>query len=294
MTSRAFAISPLGRCHNQNDRAIPLWKVELHDLARGLCGGLIVALPLLYTLEMWERARYIASLDLMLILIAAYFINVAASFFCGFKARQKRVSPWFDALTAMGIGAFASVATLYLIGRFGFDTPPKVLISMVTLELIPVSLGVSLAKNQLGASRSCDEEDERTWAGVDSRKLLATLIGAILFAFNVAPTVEPKVILTTITPWHIIAIALFSLFISWLMVENARFQNPDNQGKGKFLALPWVETVVSYLVSLLVSASFLWTFGYIDLGTDMITVLSWVIVLGYATTLGGSAGRLIL
>lgn len=292
MSSGALDVSTLDRCYRDDDRSLPLWRLELQDIARGFCGGLIVALPLLYTLEMWDRARYISTLDLMLVLVIAYFVNVGACYFCGFKSDRRRGIPWLDALTAMGIGAVAAIVTLLLIGRFGLDTPPRIIVSIVTLELLPVSLGASLAMNQLGGGNSC--EDGPTWGSVDIRKLMATAIGAILFAFNVAPTVEPKLILTTITEWHVILLAAFSLFVSWLMVYYARFHRADERESGRVFTSAFVETVLSYFISLLVSAAFLWTFGYIGVQTDWDTIIPWVIVLGYATTLGGSAGRLIL
>ncbi|MBT8143547.1 MAG: TIGR02587 family membrane protein [Gammaproteobacteria bacterium] len=285
-----FQTSPLGERLETSNGEAALWLVELRDLARAFCGGLIVALPLLYTMEMWHRARFMPPLDLLTVLVVAYFINVAACYFCGFKSRRRRVQPWWDAATAIGIGAIASLCTLLLIGRINPGTPAHVIVNIVTLELIPVSLGAALAMNQLGGSRCNDDEK---WGTPDIRSVIATILGGILFAFNVAPTIEPKIILTTVSDWHILAIAVFSLLISWLMVDFAHFSDAEEEG-GRILRSEAVETAVSYLISLLVSAGFLWTFGYIDTSTDLSTVVPWVVVLGYATTLGGSAGRLIL
>ena len=276
---------------DEDDRA-PIWLVELRDLARGLCGGLIVALPLLYTMEMWQRARMMPAIELIGVLLAAYLINVGANYFCGFKSQQRRVQPWLDSITALGIGAVAALVTLLLVGRLDAGMPLAVVVNLISLELIPVSLGASLAMNQLGGRGGCSDEVPE-FMGPDTRKLLATVIGAILFAFNVAPTIEPKVIMTTITWWHVIGIAAFSLFISWLMVEFARFGGNEPR-KGSVFDEVWLETVLSYLVSLLVGACLLWMFGYIGLHTPLSTMIPWIVVIGYATTLGGSAGRLIL
>lgn len=294
MNAQWLGMSPLTHQVDTGAGPAPMWIVELRDLARALCGGLIVALPLLYTMEMWTRARQIPEMDLMMILVGAYFVNVAANYFCGFKSQTRRVQPWLDSLTAMGVGTVAALVTLYLVGRLTFNTPPGVVVNLIGLELIPVSLGASLAMNQLGGGGSGDDGPPQ-WANRDIHKLLATTIGAILFAFNVAPTIEPKIITTTITWWHTIALAGFSLFISWLMVEFAHFGKPS-QDQEPCLLFPdkWVETSLSYVISLLVSAAFLWMFGYIGADTPWSTIVPWVVVLGYATTLGGSAGRLIL
>lgn len=278
-----------------DDESMPLWKLELQDLARAFCGGLVVALPLLYTFEMWQRARMIPEWELILVIVGAYFVNVTANYFCGFKTQQRRVHPWLDSITALGVGGFAAAVTLLLIGRIGFSTPPGVVANMIGLELIPVSLGASLAMNQLGASSACDDETPPTIEGADMRKFMATLVGAILFAFNVAPTTEPKIIMTTVTWVHISGIVVFSLFVSALMVGFANFGGGGTKCEnGRVFHSLWVETALSYLVSLIVGAALLWMFGYIGPATPLMTMIPWVVVLGYATTLGGSAGRLIL
>ena len=293
MTSSVW-MSPLNTTVGSNGGKEKLWILEAKDLARGFCGALFLALPLLYTLELWERARVIPGWMLALILLAAYFGNVGFALFNGFKAETERKAAWFDAFAAMGLGLLASGITLLLIGRYSLATPPDLIVKLLLLEAIPCSFGASLAINQLGARQSGSEKKElEDNFSADFKKLLGTTLGATMFAFNVAPTIEPRVITLEISPWHTLFILLFSLAVSFVIVFFAGFVEQD-QNEGGVLRTKWTETLVAYLVSLAVAALLLWMFGYVDLATPPNVAIPWVITMGYATTLAGSAGRLIL
>ncbi len=293
--ARILAVSPLGATvrdgdGDDDDDVSPLWVVELRDLARGFCGALFLAMPLLYTLEMWERARAIPAWDIALIVILTYFGNVGFALFNGFKNRPGRRTAWLDALTAMGIGLVASAITLVLIARVTLGLPHTTVARLLLLEMVPASFGASLAVNQLGGDRR--SRALRDDYSPDVRKLLATTLGALMFSFNIAPTVETQIIGNAMSWWHTTGVVLFSVAVSYLMVFIANFA--DSHPDGGVLRSRWVETLVAYIVSLAVSAALLWMFGYVDLTTPLHLAVPWVVVMGYATTLAGAAGRLIV
>ncbi len=289
MSTPVFAVSPPDLMVGDEEDQQKLWVVEARDLARGFCGALFLALPLLYTLEMWERARLIPTWDLALIMILAYFGNVGFALFNGFKNKLGRKAAWFDALTAMGIGVVASALTLTLINRLNAGIPAETMVKLVLLETVPTSFGASLAINQLGGNGR--RKIEQLYSA-DFKKIVATSLGALMFSFNIAPTVETQIIGNSLTWWHTLAIVAFSVAVSALMVFFAGFvQRGDDSG---VLRTEWVETFFSYLVSLLVSALLLWMFGFIDFDTPLQVAVPWVVTMGYATTLAGAAGRLII
>lgn len=275
------------------DGRSPLWVEELRDLSRGLCGALFVALPLHYTEEMWLHARRMPWWLLVVTIVVGYFANVGYQAFEGYKSHDQSQDIWLDALTAMGIGIVAAGATMLIAGRFTSGMPLELAFRLILIQTVITSFGASLAINQLGA-RPADRE--KTVPGnqlrSDVRRFLATLLGALLFAFNIAPTIEPSLISASIGPWHLLAIVAFSLFISALMIYFADFVERapprgimDNIG---------IETVFAYVLSLLVSGLLLAYFGYLDAAVSSADIVSRVVVLGYATTLGGAAGRLII
>lgn len=292
MTTTVFELSPLDTIVESEQQTKPLWRIELQDLARGFAGALFLALPLLFTLEMWQRARLIPAWDLALIIVLAYFANVGFVTFNGFKPKLARRAAWFDALTAMGIGLVASAVTLALINQLNTGVPGDTMIKLVLLEMVPASFGASLAINQLGSRSSESDNEYEDDFNPDIKKIIGTTLGAIMFSFNIAPTIETQIIGNSLSWWHIIGLVLFSLTVSSLLVFFAGFVERDNR-RG-VLSPKWLETLFAYVVSLIVSALLLWMFGYIDFGTPVQLVVPWIVTMGYATTVAGAAGRLIL
>lgn len=289
-----MTVSPLSARTRSEGQEQALWLKELRDLARGFCGALFVALPLLYTQEMWERAVLLPAWLLLLFVALAYVANVGFILFEGYKPESERHSAWLDALTVLGIGIVASALTLLLLGRYDPGTPLSTIARLLLLEMIPTSFGASLAINQLGARTGykAGSEQPANRFPKDLRKSLATLLGGLLFSFNIAPTLEPQLLAYSISWWHILGIIAFSLFVSALMVFFADFIERDNEHG--LLGPMWVETLIAYLLALFVSTALLWFFGYLTPATPFSLAVAWVITLGYVTTLGGSAGRLVL
>lgn len=286
-----ISISPLNRKVDQGGEQKTLFRAEIEDLSRAFCGALFLALPLHFTMEMWDRARVISPLALLLILIACYFINVGYGYYSGYKGKVSRQNPWLDAFTCMGIGFIASLITLLLIDQLTSQMSWEVIISCVALEMVPTSFGAALAKSQLGTGEDEDDLTE-SWSR-DKTKMLASLLGGIMFAFNVGATQEPILIATSAKSLQMIGIIGFSLFVSFLMVFMTGFlEREDNPGG--IMGPKWAETVICYAISLLVSAALLWMFGYLQSDTPPAMALPWIVVLGYATSLGGSAGRLVI
>ena len=289
-------MSPLRLPVDVEDTVAPFYQHELRELLRGFAGALFVALPLLYTQEMWERARNIEEGVLIAILLSAFVINMGYVSYSGYKTGKSRTHVQWDACVCVGLGLVASLITLFITARVTVDTPFPVLVCLLALMSVPTSFGAALAINQLG-SREQGGGGETEVADVvfneDMAKITATTLGGILFAFNIVPTIEPKVMLAEIGPWHGLAILVFSLILSHGIEFTARFHQKKDNAKG-VLAEHWLSTLFCYLVSLLVAAVLLWAFGYLGFDTPPNMALLWVIIVGYATTLGGTAGRLIL
>ena len=292
-----FSVSPLTLCVDIEDYKTHLWKHELREYLRGFAGALFVALALLYTQEMWERAREIAPGTLIAILLIAFVLNMGFVSYSGFKVSRSRTYVVWDALVAMGIGFLASMITMFLTARITFDTPLSVVVSLAALMSVPTGFGAALAINQLGQREYNDRSENdpaEYFFNEDLKKVTGTILGGSLFAFNIMPTIEPKLMLVEVGPLHALGLVFFSLAMSYGIEFMARFHNEkDNQRVG-VLAPRWLTTLFCYLVSLATSALLLWMFGYLSVNTPPEMAIQWVIIVGYAATLGGTAGRLIL
>ena len=122
----------------------------------------------------------------------------------------------------------------------------------------------------------------------------ATLIGATIIAFNIAPTDEVAMLAAAVSPLGQLAIIAASLLISYGIVFEAGFTNQKKrmQQQGIFQR-PLSETVACYLVSLLAAAFMLWFFQQVSLEDPWQMWLSYTLLLGLPASVGGAAGRIL-
>lgn len=286
-----IAVTPWNHKICDGEKMCPAGEVETRDLARGLAGALFVSLPLLFTMEMWQIARTIPDWVLLSFLAITLVLNKFYLDFAGFRKEAWQQSKWWDALVAMGIGMVASAITLYVTGTLQLDLNNYLIAKLIALETIPMSIGAAVAINQLGTGDS--HEKTATGIRLDVKVLIGTLLGGILFALNIAPTVETKYIVMR-QSWELIGATMaLSIAVSYLTVAIANFETRD-LSKRKVITSDWLEALISYIVAFTVSLLLLWVFGY---GTPLDPMEVWLpmaIALSYVTTLGGAAGRLIL
>ena len=92
-------------------------KQSLQEYGRGLAGGLLFSLPLLYTMEVWEAGftmpphRQLAFLVLALVLLLGY------NRYAGLHPDSSWWEVAIDSVEEMGIGLLLSAVVLLLIGR---------------------------------------------------------------------------------------------------------------------------------------------------------------------------------
>lgn len=251
-----------------------------------------MSLPLLFTQEMWQISRTIPDAVLLVFLALTLAINRLYLFFSGFRRKDWKRSPWWDALIAMGVGMVTATVTLLVTGIIAPAADIYMNAKLIALETIPMSIGAAVATNQLGSGDSAGSDDNLP-IGLDLRVLLGSLLGGFLFAFNIAPTMETKIIVLSQDWWMILATFVLSLGISYLTVAVANFEHRDLSERN-VINSEWLEALMSYMVAFALSMLLLWVFGY---GTPFDPLEVWLpqtIALAYATTLGGAAGRLVL
>ena len=117
--------------------------------------------------------------------------------------------------------------------------------------------------------------------------------GAILFAANIAPTEEVVAIATSISIPQLLALMLLSLALAAVILYFIEFSGSERFVRRDGLFSVAVGTLASYAVALLGAALVLWFFGRFDDETTL-TILAETVVLGFPSTLGASAGRLLV
>jgi len=277
-----------------------------------MCGGFLFGTPLLYTMEVWWIGS-IAKPSMVMLAIALTFIVVfLLNRTEGFRRRRHGSRPYealTDTIEAMAIGIACSALILLLLQELTSETSLREILGKIVFESVPFTLGVALANQFLGDTRgetnsqaqkhfqhnkgignSNSAQLHATFADIG-----ATLIGAVVIAFNIAPTDEIPMLAAGVSPPRLIAIIAVSLLISYAIVFEAGFsdQQKRRQQRGLFQR-PISETIMSYLVSLLAAAFMLWFFQKLTFSDPWRMWLEYTLLLGLPGTIGGAAGRLAI
>jgi putative integral membrane protein (TIGR02587 family) len=273
-----------------------IWVKELKDLVRGLCGGFLFGIPLLYTMEVWwigssvkPLMKYVA---LGLTFIIVYFLNQMAGF--RQKSRGKRrLETLTSTLEAMALGVICATLMLILVQEITLSTQLSEAIGKVVYESIPFSIGVALANQLLNDTSEENEDSSRDSINATLTDIGGTFIGALVIGFNISPTDEVTMLSARASGPILLAVVFASLLISYGIVFEAGFSNQKKRRQQKgFFQSPASETLASYLVSLFAAAFMLWLFQQLTFTDPWDLWLKHILILGLPTTIGGAAGRL--
>lgn len=280
------------------------WLHEFDDIIRGAAGGFLFGIPLLYTMEVWWIGSF-SQPPRMLIAIATTFIVVFLLIQTeGFRKStdSSLIDTAMDTIEALAIGFICTASILFLLREITSETPLVEGIGKIIFEGVPFSLGVGLARSFLSGTRAGENQDNNSNSHSPHQRILsatitdigATLIGATLIAFNIAPTDEVPMLAAAASPPWLLAIMAASLLISYAIVFQSGFtdQKQRREEKGIFQR-PLSETVMAYLVSLMAAAFMLWFFQQLTFDEPWQLWLRYTIILGLPASVGGAAGRLV-
>lgn len=258
------------------------------DLMRGVAGGVILGVPLLYTQEVWDHGRTLDSGVILGLLAVTFGLGVGLSFFVGFHP-GRTFRPVEDAVVGAGLSVVIAFALLYLLDRIRLDMPAENLFGVIALTSVPIGIGFAIG-NAL-APRSGEAGAKRMAGG--RADLLAAAAGAVVLALNIAPTEEP-VRLGQELGWLRLALLVgVSILLPYLIVFEAEFGGRHDRRAHEGVAQhPSTETLLAYLVAFALSAAMLWVFGRID-GVDGPALAS-VVVLAFPASIGAALGRMLV
>ena len=269
---------------------------SLQEYGRGLAGGLMFSLPLLYTMEVWWAGFIAHPYRLLVYVLATLVLLLGYNRYAGLRRDSSMAEVAIDSVEEMGIGLFLAVLILFLLGRITPEMPFSEIAGVIVAEAATIAIGVSVGTAQLGAGGKEDEGMEKSSVSDEPHfgaQIVFGFCGAVLFAANLAPT-EEIVIIGIQTSWlKIIGLALLSLLIAFLILHYSDFRGAQEFVRADHPSLILLGTVVTYAIALSASALILWFFGRFD-GVTMFTALTQTVALGLAATLGASAGRLLL
>ncbi len=283
------------------------WLNEFDDVVRGISGGFLFGIPLLYTMEVWWIGSYSEPLRLLIALAATFVIVFLLNRTAGFRKSEciRPLDAVTDSVEAIAIGLVCATCVLILLQEITRETPLQEALGKTIFESVPFTIGVAVASQFLSGSpdesqtqASGGQRDQAKYQPKDGLNstladIGATLIGAVFIAFNIAPTDEVAMLSAAISPPWLLAIIAASLLISYAIVFEAGFANQEKrQQQLGIFQRPLSETVVSYLVSLVGAVFMLWFFQQLSFEDPWPLWLSYTLILGLPATIGGAAGRL--
>lgn len=281
------------------------WQNEGKDLLRGIAAGLIFGIPLLYTMEMWWHGLTFSPSRLMLIFSILLCLNTVICLFLGFRERYDFFSAILEAIEAVGLAVILSALVLFLIGELDTGSSTTEIFGKILTQAVVISLGVSIANAKFPKNdenlKSSEDHSQAPAGSSDERQtkedimdIGASIAGAVLFAFNVAPTEEVLKISSRLSAEQTLLLLLFEGVICYLILFASGFWKRNVAVKDSVFQKPFAETVICTAVSLVVAGGLIALVGQ---GDQQSTWYLWVrstVVLGLPAVTGGAAGRLAL
>jgi putative integral membrane protein (TIGR02587 family) len=272
-------------------------KDSLREYGRGIAGGLLFSLPLLYTMEVWWAGFIARPAHLLIYLLATFVLLLGYNRYGGFRQDVDWSEVLTDSVEELGLGLLVSTGVLFLIGRITADSSWPEVVGMVTVEAGTVAIGISVGSAQFGGNgeggKQGDDAKKHDEAEHVPGQLVIGFCGAVLFAANVAPTEEIVMIAVELTPLRQLGTALLSLLLGGLILYQLDFTGASRFTRRGRLRDVLMGTVITYALALASGALVLWFFGRFD-GNGLSVCVAQVVVLGFAGTLGASAGRLLI
>jgi putative integral membrane protein (TIGR02587 family) len=255
---------------------------------RGVAGGAILGVPLLYTQETWLHGRTVSPVVILAGLIFTFAANVALSYFVGFRPGRTH-RPTEDAIVGMGLSVMLSALLLVMLDRVGRETSLENVLGVTALTAIPVSIGFSVGVAL--APRGGGEKAKQIQGG--GGDLLIAAAGALVFALNIAPTAEPILLAAELDGVRLGLLVVASLVLPYAMVFYAEFGGREQRVASDGATQgPVTETLLAYAVAFVISAAMLAMFGRVDALNGAATAR--VVTLAFPASIGAALGRLLI
>lgn len=161
----------------------------------------------------------------MILMVVTFLLLLGYNSYSGVRPDRRWSEIMIDSVEEMGIGFIISFLVLLMLDRIQlFHMQINEIMGKTVIEAMAVSIGVSIGKSQLGGSSDDQEKGEQQQkqqkGSRNSMWGIAALAvcGCIIVGSNVAPTQEILMLGMESEPIHILAMALFSVFISVIVV----------------------------------------------------------------------------
>lgn len=266
------------------------------EYGRGVAGGLLFSLPMLYTMEVWAAGFRLSPGRILLLSAVTFVLLLLYNRFAGLRRDASLAEVAIDSVEELGLGLVIAAGMLWLTGQIDSGTDFADIAGKTVVEAMAVAIGVSVGTSQLGGEEADEEgmsgDDEGSGSDYLGQSALA-LCGAVLFAANIAPTDEMEIIAMESPPWKILLLAIGSALGAAGVLHFTGIHGADRlvPRDSPFLSVRGL--ITTYAAALAGSAGCLFFFGKLE-GQPFAFGVAMTVVVGVPAALGASAGRLLL
>jgi putative integral membrane protein (TIGR02587 family) len=274
---------------------------SLGEYGRGVIGGLIFSLPLIFTMEVWWAGFTAGPARLLAGLAGTFALLLGYNAVAGLRPDYDPLEVVIDSVEELGIGLLLAFAVLVLLARIDASTPLLEVVGKVVVEGMLVAIGVSVGTAQLSGGNGGKPAPAGGGASVEGRMrhhntgnvAVLSLCGAVLVAANVAPTEEVVMLGTEMSPLRLLLTMALSLALAALTLFFSEFRGSHHLRTNLRPRVVALGCIIAYSTALVSSAAILWFFGRFE-AAGALVVVGQTVVLAFPATLGASAGRLLL
>lgn len=263
----------------------------IKEYGRGVAGGLLFSLPLLYTMEVWWTGFIASPEKLLAFIVFTFLLLLGYNRHAGMRSDATIKDIFHESVEEITLAFIVAFLFLLLINKIGLTMSLSEIAGKVIVESMIVAIGVSVGTAQLGQKSDGSEKQKNKEKNGLLQMIVLAVCGGVLISSSVAPTEEILKIAIISEASHLMAMVLTSIFISAIILFYSDFRGSGSLKRGKFKMI--LHLIISYMCALVVSLLMLWFFDRIK-GYSFNVVLGETIVLGIPASLGASAGRLLI
>jgi len=271
----------------------PAIGLSLKEYGRGVAGGLLFSLPMLYTQEMWRAGGLLGPERLVVGVVGVFVMLLGYNRFAGLRCDASLAEVVIDSVEELGLGLALAGLLLVALGGLDLAMSGEEIVGRIVVCGLAVAIGVSVGTAQLGGDEDDGMSDDTLQPAGFAGQLALAACGAVLVAANIAPTDEIPQIAGNISPGGLLALSVLTFAVGALVLHFSEFVGAKHHTLRRNDADRLTGILATYLVSLLAAAALLWFFGrFTGEGPNM--WVAQIVVLGLPTAIGASAGRLLL
>jgi putative integral membrane protein (TIGR02587 family) len=306
----------------------PTARQSLREYSRGIAGGLLFSLPLLFTMEMWDMGLVSEPPRLIGGMFGGFLLLLGYNRYAGLRCDAGVGEVVIDSIEELGLGLLLAAGLLWVLGSIDGETRTPELVGKIVIEGLAVAIGVSVGTAQLGgespglvgdensgegddradgkdekddeddaaapcAATDADEVPPERGAAWFAGQMTLGLCGAVLVAANIAPTDEIGDIARGLSVGQLLGLNGLTLLVGALVLYASGFRGSHDHVHHRGYSDVVLGALATYLVSMSAAAALLGFFGAFD-DNGLGFCLAETIVLCLPTAIGASAGRLLL